>query len=71
MGAGHGEKHSRNPRQQLPALLQCLKRIGKICRLWIVDNSADLGALLADALIKCRTIVTVLDQIKRRRLVRQ
>ncbi|VGQ07585.1 hypothetical protein SB00610_05267 [Klebsiella quasipneumoniae subsp. similipneumoniae] len=71
MGAGHGEKDPRHPRQQLSALLQRLERVGETGRLRIVDNGADLLALLPNALIKRRPIVTVFDQVKPRRLVRQ
>ena len=49
MGAGHGEKDPRHPRQQLSALLQRLERVGETGRLRIVDNGADLLALLPNA----------------------
>ncbi len=71
MGAGHGEKYPRDPRQQLSTLLQGLKSVGKVRRLRVVDYRADLRTLLLDALIKCRAIVVFLNEIKRRGLVRQ
>ncbi|STV26978.1 Uncharacterised protein [Klebsiella pneumoniae subsp. ozaenae] len=49
MGASHGEKDPRHPRQQLTTLLQRLERVGETGRLRIVDNSANFGPLLPDA----------------------
>lgn len=71
MGASHGEKDPRHPRQPLTTLLQRLERVGETGRLRIVDNSANFGPLLPDALIKRRAIVAVVNHIERRRLVRQ
>lgn len=68
MGASHGEKDPRHPRQQLTTLLQRLERVGETGRLRIVDNSANFGPLLPDALIKRRAIVAVVNHIERRRL---
>lgn len=67
MGASHGEKDPRHPRQQLTTLLQRLERVGETGRLRIVDNSANFGPLLPDALIKRRAIVAVVNHIERRR----
>lgn len=69
MGASHGEKDPRHPRQQLTTLLQRLERVGETGRLRIVDNSANFGPLLPDALIKRRAIVAVVNHIERRRTV--
>ncbi len=64
-------KRPASPAPAADHLLQRLERVGETGRLRIVDNSANFGPLLPDALIKRRAIVAVVNHIERRRPVRQ
>ena len=67
----HREKDVRHPRQQLAALLQGLQRVGKISRLGVINDGGNLRALAANALVEGRTVMTHVNHIETRSLIRQ
>jgi hypothetical protein len=69
--ARHREKDVGYPRQQLAALFQGLQRVGKISRLRVINDGVNLCALAANALVEGRTVMTHVNQIETRRLIRQ
>lgn len=67
----HREKDVSYPSQQLAALFQGFQRVGKISRLRIIHDSGNLCALATNALVEGRTVMTHVNQIETRRLIRQ
>ena len=69
--ARHSEEDVGYPSQQLAALLQGFQRVGKISRLRVIRDSGNLCALATNALVEGRTVMTHVNQIETRRLIRQ
>ncbi len=65
------QKTPGDARQQLPALLERDQRVGKVRRLRIIHYRGDLLPLTANAFIKCRSVMGIINQIKLGCLIRQ
>ena len=71
MRPGHGKKYPGNARQQLPALLERDQRVGKVRRRRIIYYRGNLFPLTANAFIKGRSVMGIVNQIKLGCLIRQ